>query len=112
MRHLKKRNHNGQLAFVDITSDDFAERFPNLDWNALNERIHGMQEDGTMLIGLDVTHKAWSLVGYKWLYAVLRWPIIRIVADRAYLLFAKHRNTISYYLTGKKRCETNCRVKY
>lgn len=112
IRHLKKRDTDGRLAFVDITADDFNERFPTLDWQALNDRIHGMNEDGTMLIGLDVTHKAWSLVGYSWLYAPLRWPFIRYFADKIYILFAKHRNTVSYWLTGKKRCDTNCRVKY
>ncbi|MFC4701695.1 thiol-disulfide oxidoreductase DCC family protein [Glaciecola siphonariae] len=112
MRHLKKRNTARQLAFEDINADDFSVRFPQLDWQALNNRIHGMEADGTLLIGLDVTHRAWSLVGYKWLYAPLRWPVIRFFADRAYLIFAKHRNTISYWLTGKKRCESNCGIKY
>lgn len=112
MAHLKKRNTEGQLNFVDITEPEFGENYPNLDWHALDARIHGMTEDGSMLIGLDVTHKAWSLVGHTWLYAPLRWPVIRFFADKAYLFFAKHRNTISYWLTGKKRCETDCKIKY
>nr|WP_136252641.1 DUF393 domain-containing protein [Ningiella ruwaisensis] len=112
MRHLKKRNTEGKLRFEDITADDFSKRYPHLDWDALNNRIHGMEEDGELIVGLDVTHRAWSLVGYGWLYAPLRWPIIRHVADKFYLVFAKHRYKISYYLTGKKRCETNCLKKY
>lgn len=112
MGHLKKRNTKGQLAFVDIMSEDFASQYPDLNWQSLYDRIHGMNEDGTMLIGLDVTHRAWSLVGYSWLYAPLRWPIIRFFADKIYLVFAKHRNKISYLLTGKKPCETDCKTKY
>lgn len=112
MRHLRKRNTEAQLAFVDITAEDFSEHYPNLDWQALNDRIHGMEDDGSMLIGLDVTHRAWSLVGVKWLYAPLRWPVIRFFTDKIYLVFAKHRNTISYWLTGKRRCETDCKIKY
>lgn len=112
MKHLKKRNTHGQLVFEDINAADFSARYPTLEWQALNERIHGMNEDGTMLIGLDVTHKAWSLVGKGWIYAPLRWPIIRFFADKFYLVFAKHRNTISYWLTGKKRCDVACVSKF
>lgn len=112
MKHLKKRNTEGQLAFVDIMAEDFAKNYPDLDWHALDARIHGMTEDGNMLIGLDVTHKAWSLVGKGWIYAPLRWPGIRFFADKAYLVFAKHRNKISYWVTGKKRCESDCNIKY
>ena len=86
---------------------DFPERYPDLNLDDLNARIHGQLEDGTMITGLDVTHKAWSLVGVGWLYAPLRWPVIRWFADRFYIFFAKHRYRISYWLTGKERCEGN-----
>jgi predicted DCC family thiol-disulfide oxidoreductase YuxK len=112
MKHLKKRNTQGKLSFVDIMDSDFATKYPDLDWHALNERIHGMTEDGTMLVGLDATHRAWSEVGHSWLYAPLRWPVIKFFADKLYLLFAKNRYKVSYLLTGKKRCETDCKVKY
>ncbi len=112
MHHLQKYDKDGNLSFIDIMEDSFAQQYPDLDWQALNDRIHGMTEDGTMLIGLDATHRAWSEVGKGWLYAPLRWPVIRFFADKAYLVFAKNRYKISYWLTGKKRCETNCKVKY
>ena len=57
---------------------------------------------------LDVTHEAWKAVGVGWLYAPLRWPLIRHVADAFYNVFAKHRYTISYLLTGKKRQCDRC----
>lgn len=112
MSQLKKYNTAQQLQFVDITQDDFAQRYPNLDFHALNERIHGMQEDGSMLIGLDATYEAWSLVGKGWLYAPLRWPIIRFFADKAYLMFARNRYKISYWLTGKERKQSACEAKF
>lgn len=112
MDQLKKHNADGNLLFVDIMQSDFDTQYPHLDWQALNERIHGICDDGTVLIGLDATHRAWSEVGKGWLYAPLRWPVIKYFADKAYLVFARHRYKISYWLTGKKRCETNCKVKY
>ncbi|MDT0596536.1 thiol-disulfide oxidoreductase DCC family protein [Glaciecola petra] len=119
MNQLKRRNTQKQLAFVDIMQSSFSEEYPELDWQALNDRIHGMLEDGSMLIGLDATHKAWSLVGKGWLYAPLRWPIIRFFADKAYLVFARNRYRISYWVTGKQRsdytgakeCKDSCEAK-
>jgi len=112
IKHLKKYDTKNNLSFVDIMANDFSERYPELNWQALDERIHGMCENGTLLIGLDATHRAWSEVGKGWLYAPLRWPVIRFFADKAYILFAKNRYKISYWLTGKKRCEADCKVRY
>ena len=91
-------------------ANNFTTRFPWLDWQALNERIHAYDNDGKAYIGLDATYEAWRLLGYGWLYAPTRWPVIRFVADKAYLLFAKHRYKISYWLTGKEREKSPCQV--
>ena len=107
MRQLMKRNTANALAFVDINHPDFDANYPELDKNILNARIHGRWANGEMLTGLDVTHTAWKQVGRGWLYAPLRWPVIRFFADKAYLFFARHRHRISYLLTGKKRCESS-----
>jgi predicted DCC family thiol-disulfide oxidoreductase YuxK len=105
--HLIKRDKDNRIQFEDISLPDFPERYPDLNLDDLNARIHGQLEDGSMITGLDVTHKAWSLVGVAWLYAPLRWPVIRWFADHFYVFFAKHRYRISYWLTGKERCEDN-----
>lgn len=111
MKHLKTYDKNQNLTFVDIMQDNFKTHYPALDWHALNERIHGMCEDGTMLVGLDATHRAWSEVGKGWIYAPLRWPLVSYFADKAYLVFARNRYRISFLLTGKKPCKTNCGLK-
>ena len=103
MDHLRRYNTDGVLRFEDIQQDDFEHRYPQLDWDALNNRIHVQRPDGTVVTGLDATHAAWQAVGKGWLYAPLRWPLIRHVADYAYSLFARHRYSISYWLTGQKR---------
>jgi len=110
IKMLKNRNADGNLAFEDIYAHDFSTKYPELDWQALNDKIHGVDENGNIFIGLDVTHKAWSLVGVGWLYAPLRWPLIKVVADAGYRFFARHRHRISYLLTGKKRVEGDCQT--
>jgi predicted DCC family thiol-disulfide oxidoreductase YuxK len=105
MQHLIKYNTAGHLAFVDIMEPGFSEAYPHLDWDALNNRIHGQTDSGSVITGLDVTYLAWKLVGKGWVYAPTRWPVIRWFADKCYNVFAKHRYTISYWLTGQRRCE-------
>lgn len=111
MKQLMKRNIEQKLAFVDINHPSFPIEFAELDRAVLNARIHGRWANGKMLTGLDVTYTAWKQVGRGWIYAPLRWPIIRYFADYAYLFFARHRYRISYLLTGKNRCENDtCKV--
>ena len=106
MRQLKTYDVNKKINFVDLNSIDFSENYPHIDINEALKTLHGQLESGELIHGLDVTCKAWDLVGkHKWL-SILRWPIIRIFADAVYLFFAKYRNTISYMLTGKKPCQS------
>ena len=109
MDALRKRDADNRLNLVDIQAPGFAEQYPDLDWHALNARIHAKLPDGTLVDGLDATHIAWQQVGKGWLYAPLRWPLIKPVADVFYKVFARHRYTISYWLTGQKRCQT-CQI--
>lgn len=111
MRHLMKRNDDNKLQFEDIYAEGFATRYPTLNVDDLNARIHALWADGTLITGLDVTHQAWRAVGKGWLYAPLRWPLIRPLADWGYVKFAKHRYKISFLLTGKRRqCDSGvCR---
>lgn len=106
MRQLRQRDKQGTIIFEDIQAVDFSDRYPHLNWQALNARIHVLLTDGRMVTGLDATHAVWQAVGKGWLYAPLRWPVIRWFADKAYNLFARHRYTISYWLTGKSRLDT------
>ncbi|MGO4891924.1 thiol-disulfide oxidoreductase DCC family protein [Flavobacterium sp. W21_SRS_FM6] len=103
MNKLKQLDKHATLGFVDIQTPAFARDYPHLSWSALNARIHAQLPDGSLISGLDVTYLAWKLVGKGWIYAPLRWPVIRWFADKAYLVFAKHRYTLSFWLTGKRR---------
>ena len=108
---LQVLDHNKHIEFQNIYAEGFSERFPHIDPIAANTVIHGELDDGSIITGLDVTCYSWRLVGkHRWL-TILRWPIIRIVADWAYLLFAKRRYTLSYWFTGQKRyCDEDCRI--
>ncbi|MCL9777149.1 thiol-disulfide oxidoreductase DCC family protein [Vibrio methylphosphonaticus] len=103
MAALTKHDENNKIDTVDIYSDAF-EAYPQIDRVEANTILHALDEDGRLWLGLDVTYHAWKLVGKGWLYAPLRWRFIKPIADRCYLYFAKNRYQISFWLTGKSRC--------
>ncbi|MGR5058553.1 thiol-disulfide oxidoreductase DCC family protein [Vibrio rotiferianus] len=103
MKALKQRDAKQQIKTVDIYSEAFAA-YPQIDHEQANTILHALNEKDELLLGLDVTHRAWQLVGRSWLYAPLRWRIIKPVADWLYLKFASNRYRVSYLLTGRSRC--------
>lgn len=108
MRRLATLDHRAQLRFEDIQQADFSDRYPQIDTDAANRILHGLRGDGEMLFGLDVSCLAWQLVGHHRWMAILRWPLIRPLADLGYRLFARHRYRLSAWLTGQARCEGHC----
>ena len=106
MKHLLKLDQQKKLVLIDINQRDFEQKYPHINRREADRILHGELADGSIILGLDVTHKAWSLVGKgKWT-AMIRLPIIGSVADFAYLQFARHRHFLSRLITGKERCET------
>ncbi|ESP91156.1 MULTISPECIES: thiol-disulfide oxidoreductase DCC family protein [Pseudoalteromonas] len=109
MAALTKRDKSNRILIVDIYSEEF-ERYPDIDPNKANSILHALDMNGNLLLGLDVTYHAWRLVGMGWMYAPLRWPVVKPLADKLYLAFASNRYRISYLLTGKSRCDSGvCR---
>ncbi len=106
MHQLSDLDTKKLLGFADINATNFAVEYPHIDRQKANSILHGQTESGEVLLGLDVTVRAWNLVDkHRWL-RVLRWPIVKTVADVCYLFFARNRYRISYLLTGQARCET------
>ncbi|MGB1091897.1 MAG: thiol-disulfide oxidoreductase DCC family protein [Oceanobacter sp.] len=105
MQHLRKLDISESIELFDISNPELSERlqteFANIDPVQANRILHGVTANGELLLGLDVTHKAWSLVGKGHWIAPLRWKLIAPISDRIYLLFAKHRQTISALASGR-----------
>ena len=106
MRQLKALDSTGRLGFADLHDTHFSQQYPHIDPARAMAILHGQLDSGELLLGLDVTCKAWSLVGkHQWL-VILRWPVVRWIADAVYLVFARYREGISRLLTGKSRCQS------
>jgi len=104
MRHLERLDQSRRLDLQDINAADFSERFPHIDPVQADRILHGELPDGTLIYGLDVTCLAWKLCGRGHWVGFLRWPLIRPVADRVYLYFARHRHRISQWFGGRQAC--------
>jgi predicted DCC family thiol-disulfide oxidoreductase YuxK len=94
MQKLKRYDRDNLIILEDLHQENFSTLFPNIDMSKAMKVLHG-QYQGKTLLALDVTHRAWTLVGRGAFVAPLQFPIIKQVAHRGYLLLAKYRHPIS-----------------
>ena len=109
MQKLKGYDTKKLIVLENLHQDNFQNRFPNININKALKILHG-QYQGKILFALDVTHRAWTLVGRGAFVAPLQLPIIKQLAHGGYLLLAKYRQPISQCLyrrfgIGLKTCE-------
>lgn len=111
MVKLDRLNHRGQLQFVNIHELNDYPQYQSISFKQANRILHGITDDGEVLLGLDVTYQAWKSVGKGHWVAPLKWKWLRRLADPLYLYFARNRYDISKRLTGQDRCEEQCSWK-
>jgi predicted DCC family thiol-disulfide oxidoreductase YuxK len=97
MAQLKKHDQNDLITLVDIHQDNFATLHPSVSFDGAMKILHG-HYNGQVLLGLAVTHRAWTLVGKGFWVAPLDWPVIKTVSHWLYLGLAKYRHPISALL--------------
>lgn len=111
MSHLARLDTVGAIKFIDIQCQNAMSSYPSISFEKANEILHGVLPNNQIILGLDVTHAAWKLVGKGYLTGLIRLPIISLLSDKVYLFFAKHRYRISFYLTGQTRCDESCSMQ-
>lgn len=97
MKKLKQFDTNNLIILVNLHQADFNEKFPHINTDQAMKMLHGEYQE-EILLALDVTHRAWTLVGRAALVAPLQWPIIKPLSHGAYLVLAKYRHPISNFL--------------
>lgn len=108
MNHLARKDVNNAIELVDIHQEGFAQLYPEIKHGDAMKILHGKYQ-GKTLLGLEVTHRAWTLVGKGFWVAPLNWPVIKTLSHFVYLGLAKYRQPISSFLAkifGLKA--TNC----
>lgn len=98
MRHLKKYDKSDLITLVDVHQDNFGSLYPDINAADAMKILHGDYQ-GKLLFGLEVTHRAWTLVGKGIWVAPLNWPVIKTVSHWVYLGLARYRQPISTFLS-------------
>ena len=110
MRELKRHDNQNHITLVDIFQDNFTNEYPEINPSKARDILHALyktepNKPATLLLGLDVTAKAWEMVEQKKWIQWLRLPVIKWFADKAYLVFARNRYRFSFLFTGKAKCK-------
>jgi predicted DCC family thiol-disulfide oxidoreductase YuxK len=100
MSHLKQYDKESAIDLVDIHQKNFQSLHPDISFNKAMKILHGKYK-GKQLLGLEVTHRAWTLVGKGFWVAPLNWPIIKQLSHGVYLGLAKYRHSISSFLAKR-----------
>lgn len=106
MRRLRGLDRAQRLDYADISVQGFDAAAYGTTMAALMGRMHARVPDGTLLSGMDAIRAAYSAVGLGWLLSPTRLPLVRGLADRAYVAFARNRYAISRMLG--MRCGPAC----
>ena len=97
----------GKLAIVDITAADFDPAAYGITQEQAMGQIHALTPEGTVVHGMEVFRRAYSAVGWGWLWAPTGWPVLRPIFDVFYRWFARNRT----WLTGRPKDCDNGRCK-
>lgn len=98
--HLKARNHQALLHFIDISGVAFDSQPYGVSQSEMMRIIHAQRPDGSMLTGVAVFRLAYAAVGLGWLTAATAWPVLKPFCDWMYLHFARNRYRLSGQLSG------------
>ena len=95
MRRLAGLDRKKRLHYADIAAPGFDATRYGTTLQAMMGRMHAVAPDGRLLIGMDAIRAAYAAVGLGWVLSATRWPLLRKLADRYYLAFARNRYAIS-----------------
>lgn len=96
--YLKNKNHDEQMKFIDICSLEFEKEKEDLSYEKAMQAMHGRDEAGNLLVGLDAFSKAYAKSNLILLSSLLNLSFLRPILNPIYFLFAKYRMRI----TGRK----------
>lgn len=93
IRFLKQRDAGrGLVAFVDIADDNYLPDINGgIDYETAMGRIHAILPDGTVIKNVEVFRRVYEVLGMGWVYALTKVPIIGLLADRIYGIWADLR---------------------
>ena len=88
---LRRLDRRKRIRFTDIAADGFSPEHYAKSMAELMDQIHGRLPDGAWIVGVEVFRRLYSAVGFSWLVAATRLPLISPLLEIGYRQFAKRR---------------------
>ena len=88
---LRRMDRRKRIRFTDIAAAEFSPEQIGKSMAELMDQIHGRLPDGTWIVGVEVFRRLYSAVGFSWLVAATRLPLISPLMEFGYRQFAKRR---------------------
>jgi len=89
---LLRRLQTSTLELIDVHAvHDTVIHELGTSKNQMLQVLHLRTADGRLMLGLDATAQAWSHTRIGWLFAILRLPLIKTIADKVYYRWAEKR---------------------
>jgi predicted DCC family thiol-disulfide oxidoreductase YuxK len=115
LRFIEARDHSGRIECGDLRHPVIADRFPSFTAEAVRAQLHAVDRDGRLYVGIDAVRECGRrLPKYRTVAWILGVPGIRFVAQRVYVLIAKHRLRLNPWLpaTGPVCDDDGCAVDW
>jgi predicted DCC family thiol-disulfide oxidoreductase YuxK len=88
---LRRLDRRRRIRFTDVAADGFSPEQYGKSMSELMDQIHGRLPDGAWIVGVEVFRRLYSAVGFSWLVAATRLPVISPLLEIGYRQFAKRR---------------------
>ncbi|MDT8425501.1 MAG: DUF393 domain-containing protein [Methyloprofundus sp.] len=105
VRWLRRLDKKQKLGFKDITEPSFNAAHYGVTYEQLSAEIHAQYADGQLIKGMPVFRALYKAVGLAWLLAPTGWPVLRVLFDLCYQLFAQHRKKLGKLFGREKACQ-------
>tara|TARA_Y100001968_G_scaffold270603_1_gene261853 strand:- start:384 stop:788 length:405 start_codon:yes stop_codon:yes gene_type:complete len=114
VQFLIERDKHKNICFVDIDSDCYQpQNYSGITYREAMGRIHAINSSGKIIKDVSVFREAYRLVGLGWIYAPTTWPLLNLLIDQIYKLWANwrllltRRNSLDQLCKDKELCRRN-----
>ena len=105
---LKSKDLARSILFVDISNNYVPSYYLNISYQKAMANLHGITQNGEIIIGVDVLAYAYELVGLGWIYYPTKIPIFSNIVNFFYKYWAKYRLRLTGRNLNQIVCDANC----
>ena len=101
---LRWLDRHHRIQFTDIATPDFSPSAVGRELSTLMGEIHGRNDRGEWVVGVEVFRQLYGAVGFGPLVRVSRLAPFAWLLDKAYAVFARNRLLLTGRCAGAQTC--------